>query len=49
VVDIAEYGRRIFDVVGTPRERQSDLQKLMSAFFPNNVIDIAHKSYFSLP
>jgi spectinomycin phosphotransferase len=49
VVDIAEYGRRIFDVLGTPRERQSDLQKLMSGFVPNNVIDIAHKSYLNLP
>jgi len=49
VVDIAEYGRRIFDVQGTSREQQSDLQKLMSAFVPNNVIDIAHKSYLNLP
>jgi len=49
VVDIAEYGRRIFDVQGTPREQQSDLQKLMSAFVPNNVIDMAHQSYRNLP
>jgi spectinomycin phosphotransferase len=49
VVDIAEYGRRIFDVQRTPKERQSDLQKLVSAFVPNNVIDIAHKFYLNLP
>jgi spectinomycin phosphotransferase len=49
VVDIAEYGQRIFDGKGTPRDRQSDLRKLMSAFAPNNVIDIAHRSYLNLP
>jgi spectinomycin phosphotransferase len=49
VVDIAEYGQRIFDGKGTPRDRQSDLRKLMDQFAPNNVIDIAHRSYLNLP
>jgi spectinomycin phosphotransferase len=49
VVDIAEYGGRIFDIQRTPRERQSDLQKLKTAFVPNNVIDMAHKFYLNLP
>ncbi len=49
VVDIAEYGQRILKVKGTLRDRQSDLRKLMDQFAPNNVIDIAHRSYLNLP
>jgi len=49
VVDIAEYGQRIFDPKGTPGDQQSDLRKLMGGFAPNNVIDTAHKSFLNLP
>jgi len=50
VVDIAEYGERIFDVKRSDRDRQLNLQKLTSQLFlPNNVVDIAHRSYSALP
>ncbi len=49
VIDIAEYGQRIFDVNGPLATRLSDLRKLMTAFVPNNVIDMAHRTYLNLP
>ncbi len=49
VVDIAEYGQRIFDPKGTPGDQQSDLRKLMGGFAPNNVIDTVRKSFLNLP
>ena len=49
VIDIAEYGQRIFDGNGPPATRLSNLRKLMTAFVPNNVIDMAHRTYLNLP
>jgi spectinomycin phosphotransferase len=48
VVDIAEYGQRIFDSEGRTEDRQRGLQKLASGFKPNNVVDMAHRSYLAL-
>ena len=48
VVDIAEYGQRIFDPEGRTEDRQRSLRKLASGFKPNNVLDMAHRSYRAL-
>jgi spectinomycin phosphotransferase len=47
VVDIAEYSEQIFGMQGSVAERQKGLG-LMNQFLPNNVVDIAHKSYQQL-
>jgi len=44
VVDIAEYAEQIFGVKGSIEERQKGLG-LMNQFLPNNVVDIAHRTY----
>jgi spectinomycin phosphotransferase len=49
VVDIAEYGQRMFDIQDSGSDRLSSLCKLATAFLPDNVIDMAHKSYSNLP
>ena len=49
VVDIAEYGQRIFDANASASDRLSDLRKLATAFLRHNVIDKAHEYYSSLP
>lgn len=49
VVDIAEYGQRMFDIQDSGSDRLSSLRKLATAFLPDNVIDMAHKSYSNLP
>ena len=48
VVDIAEYGQRIFEAVGSTTDRQTDLRKLLGGFAPNNVIETADRFYFTL-
>jgi spectinomycin phosphotransferase len=47
VVDIAEYSERIFGMQGSVEERQKGLG-LMNQFLPNNVVDIAHRTYQQL-
>jgi spectinomycin phosphotransferase len=47
VVDIAEYSEHIFGMQGSVEERQKGLG-LMNQFLPNNVVEIAHKSYQQL-
>jgi spectinomycin phosphotransferase len=48
VVDIAEYGERIFGGNSSVTDRLTDLRKLETAFLPDNVIAMAHKSYADL-
>jgi hypothetical protein len=48
VVDIAEYGSRIFNLKTSAGDRLSNLRKLATAFLRENVIDTAHKYYLSL-
>jgi len=48
VVDIAEYGHKIFDLNASASDRLSNLRKLATAFLLDNVIDTAHKYYSSL-
>lgn len=48
VVDVAEYGQRIFDPEGRTEDRQRSLRKLASGFKPNNVLEMAHRSYRAL-
>jgi spectinomycin phosphotransferase len=48
VVDIAEYGQRIFDLNASASDRLSNLRKLATAFLRENVIDRAHQYYSSL-
>jgi spectinomycin phosphotransferase len=43
-VDIAECSERIFGMHGNVEERQKSLG-LMNQFLPNNVVDIAHRTY----
>jgi spectinomycin phosphotransferase len=47
VVDIAEYSEQIFGMQGSVEERQKGL-RLMDQFLPNNVVEIAHRSYQQL-
>ncbi|HBY97070.1 MAG: aminoglycoside phosphotransferase family protein [Ardenticatenaceae bacterium] len=47
VVDIAEYSEQIFGLQGSVEERQKGL-RLMNQFLPNNVVDIAHRTYQQL-
>ena len=49
VADFAEYGERIFGTKETEEDRESGVEKFMSGFLSNNVIEIAHKSYLELP
>ena len=49
VTDFAEYGAQIFGMKGTEDDRESGVEKFMSGFLPNNVIEMAHKSYLELP
>jgi spectinomycin phosphotransferase len=48
VVDIAEYGQRIFDQNASASDRLSNLRKLATAFLRDNVINKAHQYYSSL-
>ena len=44
IVDIAEYAGQIFSMQGSVEERQKGLG-LIKQFLPNNVVDMAHRSY----
>ena len=44
VVDIAEYAAQIFGMQGSVEEREKGLG-LRNQFSPNNVVEIAHRSY----
>jgi len=44
LVDIAECSAQIFGVQGSVEEREKRL-RLREQFLPNNVVDIAHRSY----
>jgi spectinomycin phosphotransferase len=48
VADIAAYADQIFGMQGSVKDRQEGLQQVMAQFLPNNVIEIAHKSYQQL-
>jgi spectinomycin phosphotransferase len=47
VVDITEYSEQIFGLHGSVEERQQSLE-VVSQFLPNNVVDIAHRTYAQL-
>jgi spectinomycin phosphotransferase len=47
IVDIAEYSEQIFGLHGSAEERQKGLG-LINQFLPNNVVDIAHRTYQQL-
>jgi spectinomycin phosphotransferase len=47
VADIAECSERIFGMHGSAEERQKELG-LINQFLPNNVVDMAHRSYLQL-
>lgn len=47
VVDIAEYAARIFAIAGSVEERAQGLE-LVNQFGPNNVVEIAHRTYQQL-
>jgi spectinomycin phosphotransferase len=47
IVDIAEYAEQIFGMHGSGEERQKGLG-LINQFLPNNVVDIAHRTYRQL-
>ncbi len=47
VVDIAECSEQIFGMHGSAEERQKELG-LINQFLPNNVVEIAHRSYQQL-
>ena len=47
VEDIAEYSERIFGMQGSVQDRRKGL-RLIEQFLPNNVVDIAHRSYQQL-
>lgn len=44
VVDIAEYSEQIFGLHGSVEEREKSLE-VVSQFLPNNVVDIAHRTF----
>ena len=47
VVDIAEDAEQIFGLHGSIEERQKRLD-LVNQFLPNNVVEIAHRTYQQL-
>jgi len=47
VVDIAVYAQQIFEMRGSVKDRQDGL-RLIEQFGPNNVVEIAHRTYHCL-
>jgi hypothetical protein len=45
VIDVAEYGNQIFGQQGSVEDRERGLEKLMAAFGPGDVGEIAHRSF----
>ena len=48
VTDIAAYAEQIFGMQGSMEDRQEGLQQVIEQFLPNNVVEIAHRSYQQL-
>jgi spectinomycin phosphotransferase len=48
VADIVEYGEQIFGLKGSAEDRERGARKFMEAFEPNDVIEIAHRSWSEL-
>lgn len=48
VADLAAYGERLFGTHGSAEDLELSLRKVMDAFSPNNVIEIAHRTYAAL-
>jgi len=48
VADLAAYGERLFGTHGSPEDWELSLRKVMDVFSPNNVIEIAHRTYAAL-
>jgi spectinomycin phosphotransferase len=48
VADIAAYAEQIFGRQGSVEDRQEGLQQVIAQFLPNNVVEIAHRSYQQL-
>lgn len=45
VEDLAGYGQRILGGQGNAADREEGLRRLMNAFLPGNVIEMAHRAY----
>ena len=45
VADIAAYAEQIFGLQGSVEDREEGLRQLMGQFLPNQVVEIAHRSY----
>ncbi|HSH78063.1 MAG TPA: aminoglycoside phosphotransferase family protein [Herpetosiphonaceae bacterium] len=45
VADIAAYAEQIFGMQGSAEDREQGLRQLMGQFLPNEVVDLAHRSY----
>jgi spectinomycin phosphotransferase len=47
VADLAAYGTQIFGAWDSVEDREEGLQQVMGQFLPDNVVDIAHRTYRS--
>jgi len=45
VADIAAYAEQIFGMEGIPEDREQGLRQLTSQFLPDEVVEMAHRSY----
>lgn len=45
VADLAAYGLQIFEAHGSVADRERGLRALATAFLPNDVVEIAHRTY----
>jgi spectinomycin phosphotransferase len=48
VADFVAYGEKIFEAQGSPEDRAESLQRVVDQFLPDNVIEIAHRSYLDV-
>ena len=48
VADLAAYGDQIFGQQGSVEDREQGLQQVMGQFLPNEVVEMAHRSYRQL-
>ncbi len=49
VADIAAYAAQIFGMQGSAADRAEGLCQLMEQFLPDQVVEIAHRTYRQLP
>jgi spectinomycin phosphotransferase len=49
VADLAAYGAQILGAQGSMEDRDHGLRKVIGAFQPNRVVEIAHRTYQRLP